>query len=96
MKYKIGNSSGVFGAYKSNGSFSCSEGDSGRYAQIFLTLSDEDITSFSDEDGLRSVLDSVTVDSVPFIAPTEKRLRHGAFFQSQTLQPFNTNNVQCN
>jgi N-acetylneuraminic acid mutarotase len=95
LKYKVGNSSGVFGAYKSNGSFSCTEGDSGRYVQIFLTLDDEKIAAFKDEDGLRSVLDSVTVDSVPFIAPTEKRLRHGAFFQGQALQPFNTNSVQC-
>ncbi len=95
LKYKVGNSSGVFGAYKSSGSFSCSEGDAGRYAQIFLTLDDENIASFKDADGLRSVLDSVKVDSVPFAAPSEKRLRHGAFFQNQTLQPFNTNNTQC-
>lgn len=97
MKYRMAGSDGVLGssAVSASPPLACAE-SIGQYIQISVTLDDSQVGVYRDAIGAaNAVLNSITIDSTPVSTPPEKRLRHGAWFSNEQLQPFDTGGTQC-
>jgi hypothetical protein len=91
INYKVAENDGVFSGLKSAIPPLGCEDSQGRYVQVFVTLDDSGVGVFRDALNLNNAsLSSITVDSTPLSVPPDKRLRHGAWFANDILQPFET------
>lgn len=91
IRYRFANSAGTFPTTAPRGAdlpFTC---DSGSHIQVLATLDNTTSSVFPDSSGTPGQINSITVTyDIPGVAP-EKRLRHGAYFSSEELQPFELN-----
>jgi len=90
IRYRFANSAGTFPTTAPRGAdlpFTC---DAGSHVQILATIDNTTSSVFPDSAGERGQINSITVTyDIPGV-PTDKRLRHGAYFSSEELQPFDT------
>ncbi len=97
ISYRLAGDDGVFGSTKNIADgYSCSESGAGHYMQILVTLDDNQIGTFRDALNTNNAkVSSLTIDTKPLTAPPDKRLRHGAWFYNNVLQPFTTTTDIC-
>jgi len=96
INYRMAGSNGVFGTSKSAVAPLVCNDSIGQYIQLFVTLDDSGVGSFPDNTNSNNAkASSLTVDSAPIGTPPDKRLRHGAWFNNEQLQPFENASNPC-
>jgi hypothetical protein len=90
ISYRVADTSGVFSSMRTSDIL---PGCTGQYIQLIVTLDDSQTSAAGDQSTTANTnLDSITVTNT-ITAPTNKRLRHGAFFNNEALQPLQTDIV---
>ncbi len=93
ISYRTAGTNGVLGssalASSIIGSSSC-KASSVRYVFVTVSFDDTALASLPDEAGSESYLTDLSVQYSQGRAPVDKRLAHGKYFDSETLQPLDT------
>lgn len=95
LQFRVAGDDGVFGAWQSAATATgCNV--SGKYVQVQATIDDSKIGTLDDTANTNNaIINSISIEVEALGVEPQKRLRHGAHFNSELLQPFDLSS-SCN